>query len=230
MGLLPENHAERIAFFTSRTTLWTTNATAIGTTSTAVTAVSTAATAASAALAAQIEALNTAKAATQTLFNAMDVLTNAGMVVIEQVRTKSRTAGDAVYPLANIPVPATPTPKPPPGQPTDLKVLLTQTGAFDMKWKCPNPPGAQGTVYNIFRRVGDTGEFAFIGGSGVREFTDETVPSGAALIMYKIQAVRSTSVGPYATFNVFIGTGAEGGAMITSVVETTPPTSPKMAA
>jgi hypothetical protein len=94
----------------------------------------------------------------------------------------------------------------------------------------PQPAGHEGTIYNIFRRVGDSGEFAFIGGSGVREFTDETVPSGAALIMYKIQAVRSTAVGPYATFNVFIGTGAEGAAMVTSVVETTPPTSPKLAA
>ncbi|MEA2710799.1 MAG: hypothetical protein QOF78_3400 [Phycisphaerales bacterium] len=227
MGLLPENHAERIAFFTSRTALWTTNATAIGTTTTQVTDVTTKAAAATTALAAQLAAQNAAKAATQTLFDAMDALTNSGSIVIEQVRTKSRTAGEGVYPLANLPAPATPSPKPAPGQPTELVVSLTQTGAFDMKWKCPNPPGTQGTVYNVFRRVGSVGEYTFIGGSGVREFTDETVPSGAALIMYKIQAVRSTAVGPFATFNVFIGTGAGGATMITSVVETT---SPKMAA
>src|SRR5881227_1138280 len=99
MGLLPENHADRIAFFTSRTAGWTTNATAIGTTSTQVTDVTTKATAANAALAAQLAAQNAAKAATQNLFDAMDALTNAGNIVIEQVHTKSRTAGEGVYPL-----------------------------------------------------------------------------------------------------------------------------------
>ena len=230
MGLLPENHAERISWFTSRTALWTTNATAIGTTSAAVTDVSTKATAATAALAAQQTAQNAAKAATQTLFDAMDALTNAGNIVIEQVRTKARTAGEGVYPLANIPVPATGSPKPPPGQPTELVVTLTQTGALDMTWKCPNPVGASGTTYNIFRRVGETGEFTYIGGTGAREFTDESAPAGAALIMYKIQAVRSTAVGPWATFNVFLGVSSGGAAMITSVVETTPGGTPKMAA
>src|SRR4051812_20291607 len=110
MRLLPENYADRIAFFTSRTALWTSAATALGTTTAQVTDVATKATAASAALAAQILAQNAAKAATQTLVDAMTALTNSGNIVIEQVRTKARTAGDSVYPLANLPAPATPTP------------------------------------------------------------------------------------------------------------------------
>src|ERR671916_187456 len=97
MGLLPENHAARIAWFQSRTALWTTNATAIGTTTAAVSDVSTKVTAAAAAMAA---------------------LTNSGMVVVEQVRTKSRTAGDGVFPLSNIPAPATPSSIGAPGEPT----------------------------------------------------------------------------------------------------------------
>jgi hypothetical protein len=226
MGLLPENYAARITWFQSRIAIWTSNATAIGTTTTNVTDVDTRATAAADALAAQETAQNAAKAATQTLLNAMDALTNSGNIVIEQVRTKARTAGNGVYPLANIPAPATPTPTPPPGQPTDLKVKLDATGSLGLSWKCANPPGTRGTTYNVFRRIGAAGEFTYIGGTGAREITDETVPAGAALVMYQIQAVRSTAVGPWNTFNVFLGVDTGGGATVTSVVAATP----KMAA
>ncbi len=222
MGLLPENHAARIAWFQSRNAIWTTNATAIGTTTTAVTDVAAKATTATTALAAQETAQNAAKAATDTLVNAMNALSNAGMAIVEQVRTKARSAGDGVYPLANIPAPATPTPVPPPGQPTDLQVTLDATGVLGLTWKCVNPTGGRGTVYNVFRRIGASGEFTFIGGSGMREFTDSMVPAGSPLVMYKIQAVRSTAVGPWNTFNVFLGVDTSGATMITSVVETRP--------
>jgi hypothetical protein len=227
MGLLPEGHAARIAWFQSRIAIWTSNSSVIGTTAAAVTDVDTKATAAADALAAQEAAQNAAKAATQTLHDAMAALTNSGNILIEQVRTKARTAGVGVYPLANIPAPARGTPQPPPGQPTDLKVTLDATGALGLSWKCANPPGARGTTYNVFRRIGAAGEFTYLGGSGVKELVDETVPAGAALVMYKIQAVRSTSVGPWNTFNVFLGVdGSSGAAMVTSVAATTP----KMAA
>ena len=230
MGLLPKNHAACIAWFQSRTAIWTTNATAIGTTTTQVTDVDTKATAAADALAAQETAQNAAKAATQSLLDAMAALTNSGNVVIGQVRTKARTAGPGVYPLANIPAPGTPTPKPPPGQPTDLKVALDATGALNLSWKCANPPGASGTTYNVFRRVGTAGEFTYLGGTGVREITDETVPAGSALVMYKIQAVRSTSAGPWNTFNVFLGVDTGGAATVTSVAVAGGATTPKIAA
>ncbi|MDB5324356.1 MAG: hypothetical protein JWN40_5987 [Phycisphaerales bacterium] len=228
MGLLPEGHAPRIAWFQSRIAIWSSNAVVIGTSAAIVTDVDAKATAAADALPAHETAQNAAKAATQTLLDAMAALTNSGNIVIEQVRTKARTAGDGVYPLANIPAPATPTPKPPPGQPTDLKVALDATGALGLSWKCINPPGARGTTYNVFRRIGVGGEFTYLGGSGVKELVDETVPAGAALVMYKIQAVRSTSVGPWNTFNVFFGADTGGAAMVTSVAAVA--ASPKMAA
>src|SRR5687768_7184621 len=121
MGLLPEQHALRIAFFQNRIANWTAEATNIGTTTTQVTAVQTAATAAASALAAQQSAQSAAKTATANLELAMAALTNAGMIVVEQVRTKARSAGEGVYVLADIPAPATPSPKPAPGKPTDFK-------------------------------------------------------------------------------------------------------------
>jgi hypothetical protein len=220
-SILPKNHADRIAWFTSRTALWTSNATVIGTTTTQVTAVSTAATAASAALAAQIAAQNASKAATETLNEAMATLTNAGNIVIEQVRTKARTSGDSVYPLANIPAPATPSPVPAPGKPTDLVVTLSETGVLNLKWKCPNPTGAQGTFYQVWRRIGPTADFTFLGTVGSRTIDDNTLPAGSSQVTYQIQASRTTAVGPWAQFNVNFGVSS-GGGMTATVTEGTP--------
>ena len=45
---------------------------------------------------------------------------------------------------------------------------------------------------------------------GKKEFIDDSIPAGKTALMYKIQAVRSTAVGDWATFNVFFGTNASG--------------------
>ena len=226
MALLPENHAARIAFLQSRIATWLSNATAIGTTSALVNDVQTKCTDAAAALAAQQTAQNAAKSATQVLFEKMDALTNAGMIVIEQVRTKSRTAGDGVFALADLPAPSGPSPKPAPGKPTDLNVTLSETGALDLKWACPNPAGTQGTIYNVWRSV-DGGALELVGGVGTKAITDDTLPAGSSVVMYQIQAVRSTAVGPWATFNVKFGVSSTGAATIASV---TPGGAPKIAA
>ncbi len=228
MGLLPEKHADRIAWVQSRTSLWTTNATAIGTTTTQVTDVVTKAAAAASALSAQEVAQNAAKAATDTLKAAMTAMTNSTMIVVEQVRTKARTSGDSVYPLANIPVPAVPGPRPAPGKPFDLKVTLDETGILVLNWKCTNPQGTSGTIYQLWRRIGFDGEFVYIGGSGTREFTDETLPAGSSMVTYQIVAWRSTTQGPAAQFNVNFGVGPSGLGM--TVASVTPEETAKLAA
>jgi hypothetical protein len=221
MGLLPEQYAARIAFFQNRIANWTTEATNIGTTAGAVTALGTAVTAAATALADQQSAQSAAKTATLNLNLALATMDNLGMGIVEQVRTKARTGGDAVYVLADIPAPATPAPKPAPGQPTDFVATLSQDGSLDMGWKCPNPPGTSGTTYNVFRRDTPTAEFAYVGTSGQRKFVDTTIPAGSSQLTYKVQAIRSTSAGPWATFNVTFGVGGSG-AITASVTETTP--------
>ena len=49
-----------------------------------------------------------------------------------------------------------------------------------MKWKCSNPRGATGTVYQIWRQIGVTGELEYMGGVGEKKYTDSTVPPGTA--------------------------------------------------
>jgi hypothetical protein len=205
MALLPKNNADRVAFFNTRTGLWTTNATAIGTTTTAVTALSSLITTASSALAAQTTAQNAAKAATDAVKNAMDAMTNAGMAIIEQVRTKARSAGDSVYPLANIPAPATPSPTPAPGTPNNFSATLNADGSLTIEWKCASPGG--GVTYQVYRRVTPTGDFAYQANTGLKKFDDSTIPAGSSQVTYQVRAVRSTAAGAWAQFNVNFGAG-----------------------
>jgi hypothetical protein len=229
MGTVPQYPKLRMEWYETHVEQFAANAVAIGTTTTATTDLTTKTTAARDKYNAKLAAENAAKVATSEWHSAIVAMATAGSAIIDQIRAKAKTVGgNSIYELAGIPAPATGTPKPPPGQPTDLKVALDATGALNLSWKCANPPGASGTTYNVFRRIGAVGEFSYLGGSGVREITDESVPAGSALVMYKIQAVRSTSVGPWNTFNVFFGVDTGGAAMVTSVAAVA--ASPKMAA
>lgn len=224
MSLVPVKLVEKVQFYENHVEPWTTNAVAIGTTAPIMTDLSTKVTAARAAYVAQQAARDEAKAATLTFQLAVAAMAAAGSDVIKQIRAKAGASGDAVYSLAQIPPPATPAPVPPPGKPTDFTVALQETGALELAWKCANPAASGGTIYQVYRRVGTTGEFAYLGGTGTKGFVDDTLPAGSTQVTYQIQAARSTAVGPWAQFNVNfgVGGGAGGATMIASVVEGAP--------
>jgi hypothetical protein len=109
-----------------------------------------------------------------------------------------------------------------PGTPTDFTVSLNGDGTLKLKWKCANPAGSVGTIYQVWRRIGGAGgagEFVYLGGSGTKDFTDDTLPAGSAAVTYQIQGVRSTAIGPWAQFNVNFGISSGGGTMIVASVE-----------
>ncbi len=222
MGLIPSTKTGKVAFFNSKIAPWTTNATAIGTTTTAVTALQTKVEAALAALDAQVAAEQAVKTATMTADNAVAAVVTAGSDIIKSIRAKAAVSGNTVYELAEIPDPATPTPVNTLGQPTNFKANLEQDGSLTITWKCASPR-ATGTVYQVWRKTNGQTEFSYLGGSGQKKFTDNTLPSGISSALYQIQAVRSTAVGPWATFTVQIGTGSSG--QLTATVE-----QPKLAA
>jgi hypothetical protein len=94
-----------------------------------------------------------------------------------------------------------------PGKPQQLRADLTGAGGLKLKWKCKHPPGARGTIYQLWRRI-DGGEREYLGGVGVKWYVDEKLPRGLMQVTYEIQAVRSTAKGPVATFTVNFGSGA----------------------
>ncbi len=216
MALIPQSINGKIQFFEAHISDWTTNAVAIGSSAPEVAAIAAKTEAARAALVAQETAQETAKTRTSELRQAVDALLDAGSDLIMKVRAKAATDGDGIYNLANIPPPALPTPKGAPGQCRDFKSVLNADGSVTTKWKCDNPAGATGTVYQLWRQL-EGGEFTYIGGSGGKELTDNTIPAGTSSVTYQIQAVRSTAVGPWAQFNVNFG--APNGMVVT---QTTP--------
>jgi len=66
----------------------------------------------------------------------------------------------------------------------------------------------------VRRRVA-TGPFEFVGVPGERVFEDETIPAGAASIVYQITAVRSKTRGAPAQFLVNFGSGGVSASAVT---------------
>jgi hypothetical protein len=228
MPIVPRTNADKVAFYNSKTAGWATNAVAIGTTTTAVTDLTTKVTAAQAKIDAALAAREAAKNAVADADLAVRTMALAGAAIIQQIKAKAAVAGASIYILAQIPAPATPTPVPPPGTPTNFKAALNPAdGALKLTWKCPNPPSAPGTIYQVERRIGATGTFAALTSVGTRALTDTTVPAGTASVTYRITAVRSTTTGLAAEFTVNFGTGSSG-EMVASVV--TSSSAPKLAA
>jgi hypothetical protein len=222
MPTVPSDRLAKLAFYEAHIAPWTANTTAIGLVTASVTALGTAATNARTCYIAHVAAQAAAKAATAAFYDSIRTLHSApgmGADMIRQIKTKAQTTNNPnVYVLAQIPAPAVPAPTPAPGTPTDFTVALKQDGSLELKWRCPNPAGVSGTIYQVLRRVSGATEFALVGATGSRKFIDNTLPAGASPVTYQITAVRSTASGNPAQFTVCFGTATGGGATIASVV------------
>lgn len=229
MGVLPKATQDLLDFCDAHVSVFVTNAVAIGLTPAQATTFKNAAGLARENFNAAITADNVKKAATHTSQMSISALrkTAADTIALVKAFADASATPATVYDLAQIPMPAAPSPAPAPGTPTDFTAGLDQSGVVTLKWKCANPPGISGTIYECRRKTG-TGSFVFVGAVGTREFADSTLPAGSVGVTYEITAVRSTQRGDPAQFNVNFGVGGGGGLFITSTSEGTSPM--KMAA
>lgn len=220
-GILPESRIDRVSFLQARLPGWLTNAVALGSTAPTITSLTTLTTSARAAYDAQQLAIGLAKAATQTFHDSVAAMDKGASDVLKQIKLKAATGGgNAVYVLAVLPVPATPSPRPAPGTPNAFTVSLEQTGVLTLAWKCANPAGASGTIYQVARKLGGPGdgagagtaeEWSVVGTTGDKHFVDATLPAGGGtdgLVTYQVTAIRSTIAGPPGVFTVKFGAGA----------------------
>ena len=227
MSIAPTKPAERVTFYrnkTNATGAWKINATGIGTTALTVDALNVLAEAALAALDEQAAKKAAAKTATSNARQAVKAMSEAGADVIAAIKAKVAASGPSVWTLADLPEPSAPSPVPAPGTPTDFVAQLVQSGALKVSWKCPNPTGAQGTVYQVGRKVGPAGAMVILGATGKKSFVDETLTTAALAsgsVVYEITAIRSTLQGAPGTFLVQFGVGG-GGEMTATVVTGTP--------
>lgn len=219
MGIVPNDRIGKIEFYEAHLPPWTTNAAAIGLTPASVTALTTAVTNARKAYGDHLAAQAAAKAATAAFYDKVRIMHSNpgfGADMIQTIKTFAQTSNNPnVYVLAQIPPPAQGGTTPPPGTPFDFTVNLLQDGSLQLKWKCSNPSGTVGTIYEVKRQVGGAGSFQFVGATGVKTFTDDTL-SGGSPVMYQITAVRSTARGNPAQFVVNFGVGG-GGLTVSSI-------------
>ncbi len=205
MGVTPNTRLGKIEFYEAHLQIWATNAVAIGLTAPQVLALQTKVAAARAAFNAAEVARQASKAATFNFHLGADDMADSGSDIIRTIKNFAETSNNPnVYNLAQIPAPQPAGPTPPPGRSFELTVGLLQTGAVELKWKCENPAGTSGTVYEVQRRIGN-GPFNYVGVTGTRSFTDDTLPLGSSSIIYQITAIRSTQNGPVAQFVVNFG-------------------------
>ncbi|QKK08818.1 MAG: hypothetical protein HND58_12050 [Planctomycetota bacterium] len=211
MGITPNSRIGKVTFYETHISPWATNALAIGLEVAEVTSLGVATGAARTAYNEMIAARAASKAATQNFYNMVEAMHSApgkGSDMIDTIKNYAQTTDDPnVYTLAEIPPPSEPGTVPPPGTPFDFRLALQQNGAVELKWKCNNPAGAPGTVYEIRRSV-DGGEFVTLTTIGERTFLDETVPSTSGQVIYQITAIRSTLRGTPAQFNFRFGSGS----------------------
>jgi hypothetical protein len=204
MGIVPENVQPRIAWYRAHLAPWAEHAAELGLPAEQVALLEDKVALAAEQLARQRAAHEAAKTATASLHEAMTQLSELGSKMIQTIRARAANDGQGVYSKAMIPAPAAPSPIAVPGTPTKFTFHLRQVGDIDLRWKCPNPKGSEGTMYEIKRQLGN-GPFVIVGIVGKKRFYDDTVPAGTARVTYRVTAFRSTRRGECANFTIFLG-------------------------
>lgn len=196
-SVVPSKDIDAVQFFEDHLGIWSTNALAIGTTVSAITGFTTIVKAARDAYIAQQKAQQSAKSATTGWHNAVKAMRNTGSNIIQTIKAFADSTGNpAVFTLAEIPMPAAPTPAPPPTQPTDFKVGLTGTGALELSWKCSNGASSSGAFFVITRRLAGETAFTTVGNVGKKKFTDASITVGTTGATYLVQGFRGATAGP----------------------------------
>ncbi len=205
MNVMPRDRVGQISFCQSHLEKWMENAVQIGVPPEMIAELSNKIDAAREARLAQQEAASAAMAKTAIFHQATDAMAELASNIIRQAKSTAAVEGNQVYSLAMIPSPSGPTPINTLGEVRDVTSSLDSIGAIHLKWKCTNPRGATGTVYQIWRRIGANAKLEFVATAGKKMFVDNTVPAGTAVVIYKLRPVRSTAIGNWTTYTVQFG-------------------------
>ena len=178
---------------------WETNALAIGISVSAAQAFGASVTAFASAVSNQAKAKAAYEAATDGVTEAYRVMRRNMVNGVADVRqfAEQQSNPTGVYELAQVPPRSTGTPLPAPGRPYEFSVqLIDDSGAVQLRWKCQNPQGAQGTSYIVRRKLPGETTFSFVGVTGEKRFVDNTFVAGPDSVEYTVQAQRADSAGP----------------------------------
>jgi hypothetical protein len=199
-SVIPTKDLEAIQFFETHVPVWSAAHADVGLSDLQCNSMLAATKASRDAYAAQQAAKDAATAATTGYHNAVKAMRALGSDLVKAIKTYAATSNNPdVYMKAEIPMPAAPSPLPPPGQPTDFKIGLTGSGAVELTWKCANATASSGVHFVVTRKLnGGAGESTFttVGNIGKKKFTDATIPQGVTGATYLVQGFRVDNPGP----------------------------------
>lgn len=226
MPIVPTKNLDALIFCEAHTALFLAQAANIGLSSAQATSFKNAVVAGRAAWDARQNAIEAARVATVAMDDALGAMRRSAGDTIRLIKAFAETQSNpnSVYNTAQLPPPAVPSPAGPPGTPTAFKVGLNGDGSITLKWKCTNPAGTTGTVYNVSRRIANQTAFSPLGAVGVREFTDATIPVSAASnggVVYRVQAQRAGDFGEPSE-QILVQFGAGGGSLTLTTASESP--------
>jgi len=212
MTIVPETRIGKIQFYEVHVPRWAEDPASVGVTPEAVATLADLVAEAREAYNAHYQAQQAARAATATFHQKvrrMHSSLGGGANLLQLIKTFAATTGDqGVYARAWISAPSSPGrpgSAPAPGTPFGFDVQLHQYGGLKLTWKCDNPDGTAGTIYQVRRQLNGEGNFTFIATVGAKSFLDETLPAGTRTCTYEVTAVRSTRRGELARYMVNFG-------------------------
>ncbi len=209
MGInIPETRKEILAWAESLIAQWGTNQAAIGLTSAQVAELAVDIANARQALT-DVEATRAnAKAETQDYYAKADAVHKKASKAVTAIKSfaKNSTDPEVVYLLAGITGQNPPSPVPAPEQPTNLRAVLQNNGAVEVRWTGRGPVG---TIYEVYRKLATETSYTFLSNVDASEkrYTDAGVPAGTLSAMYQVRAIRADLFSPYSTaFVIQFGT------------------------
>lgn len=112
----------------------------------------------------------------------MHVACGAGADMIQTIKTFAQTTNKPnVNVLAQIPSARSEARRLRRARRVDFTMNLLQDGSLRLRWKCSNPSGTVGTSFEVKRQQGGAEPFEFVGTTGVKSFTDDTLTGGSGL-------------------------------------------------
>lgn len=198
MSTIPASRPEQIDFFEQHAAVWANDPAAIGLASAVVSELNGLTQQARASFVSVQALRQAALAGTTSYHTATDAMRAAGAAAIDSIRAYAKTTGDdEVYALAQIPPPQQRDPAPPPAAPAEITLSVQPNGSIVVKWKITQPVKGAEIQTVIQRRLNNTGPWENLGVTGLKTFTDSTVPAGAELVTYMLHATRGGEAGPF---------------------------------
>lgn len=164
------------------------------------------------------------RAATTTLKTSMAQLRENASELIAQVKAFAdlQEVPPTVYAAARIPLPASPSPLPAPGKPTNITIALGFNGSITLSWDAVDSAASSGAMFMVSRKIAGQSDYVGIGaapGSTTESrrctFTDATCPASAAAsgARYIIQGYRGSRAGE-ASAAINVQFGVDGGVFV----------------